>query len=438
MTADHPLREFEFNEITRQLIVPQLTVLLPLAPKRVGDAWPIALAAAQCLVGEVPDPNDFELTGTLIEVRKEGSGPSLTAVIGIEGKMNLSFGLSSLGAKIQFVFDPPPATAPPLPATAKGDADVPKRRGQRDAEVVDARGKITRVIMRWAAVDVVPGSDGRLKQTGNYELNLARRLMPAANDAAGGQSAPLTVPDPLPAPNEANSWLVYEDPLQRFNFRHPQELVYGGSADPNSVMLNEKNPKGDVILSVDLQAKDAGRQLLDPDYHRRKLATEWEREKKDVLKGSTGWLPDADWSNLKRKVYRIEAALIPKGNTPANADRLYLDYYLVLFTSGESMVVIAMTEQDFEYQAPGGCRGDHQDVRFWQVGRPAQNSCGDSDFRFANQVIGAWLNGTWRYGRRPRPPAGRWQPAVSDWPGDCDRPSLAGRTRAETASMPYP
>ena len=285
--------------------------------------------------------------------------------------MNLSVGLSSLRAQLQFVFDPAPAATPPPPATAKGDADLSKRRATRDAGIVNARGKITRVIMRWAAVEVVPNGDGRLKQTGNYELNLERRLMPPANDAPGGQRALLTVPDPLPAPNEANSWIVYEDPRQRFSFRHPQELAYMGSTDPNSVMLNEKNPKGDVILSVDLQAKDAGRQLLDPDYHRRKLATEWEREKKDVLKGSTGWLPDADWSSLKRKVYRIEAALIPKGNTPANADRLYLDYYIVLFPSGESIVVTAMTEQDSNIKLRADAEGIIKTFDFGKwAGRP--------------------------------------------------------------------
>ena len=195
--------------------------------------------------------------------------------------------------------------------------------------------------------DVLPGDGGaQLKQTVTYDLTLERKF-PTAAEAAGGQNAALVVPEPIPAPTEANSWLVYQDPGQRFHFRHPQELLYRGSPDPNSFLLVENHPRGDVLMQIGLQPKDAGRQRLDPEFHRRELVASWEKAKKDVLKGSTGWLPDADWAPLKRKVYRIEAALVPKGDTPINADRLYLDYYLVLFdNSSESVVVTATTEQD--------------------------------------------------------------------------------------------
>ena len=85
-----------------------------------GDTWPIPAKAAQSLVGEMPSAEDYEMTGTLIEVRKAGAGTALTAVIGVSGQLNLSYGLSSLNAQIHFVFNPvagrsrqPPARGPP-------------------------------------------------------------------------------------------------------------------------------------------------------------------------------------------------------------------------------------------------------------------------------------------------------------------------------------
>jgi hypothetical protein len=60
------------------------------------------------------------------------------------------------------------------------------------------------------------------------------------------------------------------------------------------------------------------------------------------------WLPEAEWTPLKRKVYRIEAALIPdKSDSPAPAGgRIYLDYYVVQFARNQIMKVTAMTTRD--------------------------------------------------------------------------------------------
>ena len=90
LTADRPLRKFEFSGLTKQVIVPQLVALLPRMPMRVGDSWSIERPVARFLVSELPDEADYELTGKLVEVRKAASGPGLTAIIGVSGQMNLS------------------------------------------------------------------------------------------------------------------------------------------------------------------------------------------------------------------------------------------------------------------------------------------------------------------------------------------------------------
>ena len=134
LTEGRPLREFEFEEITKQVIVPQLTTLFPPAPKRVGDSWPISRPVAQCLVGEVPDAAEYQLNGTLVEVRKAASGPNLTAIIDVSGQMNLSLGLSALRAQLHFDFDSAPVAAAAAASTAspkEAENGVTKPRAAR-------------------------------------------------------------------------------------------------------------------------------------------------------------------------------------------------------------------------------------------------------------------------------------------------------------------
>ena len=72
--------------------------------------------------------------------------------------------------------------------------------------------------MAWVVSNPIDDGDGRLKQTVTYELNLERRENAVTSDAAGTQNILLTIPEPLPAADESNSWLVHDDPLGRFSF----------------------------------------------------------------------------------------------------------------------------------------------------------------------------------------------------------------------------
>jgi hypothetical protein len=245
LTSERPLRDFEFTEISKQVFVPQLPAMFPQTPRRVGDTWSIPRTAAQYLVGEIPEPDEYALTGTLVEVRRSAAGPGLTAVIGLAGQMNLSFGLSALKAQIHFAFEPAPgspAAIAPAPGAVAGDDASAKSRAGNDAGVVDARGRIARVLMLWGVSDVLPDSDGRLKQTATYELNLERRFAPATNEAAGPNAA-LIVPDPAPTPDESNSWLMFDDPQGRFHFLHPQTLLLTSrTMDPKLLEFVDQSP----------------------------------------------------------------------------------------------------------------------------------------------------------------------------------------------------
>jgi hypothetical protein len=351
LTPNRPLREFEFSEITKQLFVPQLTVLFPPTPRRVGDTWSIPRAAALCLVGEIPEPDDYELKGTLTEVRRGASGTGLTAVIDIAGQMNVSFGLSALKARIQFAFESSPVVPPATASAARSDAaddQTGKIRGQKDAGVVDARGRIIRVVMLWAVSDVLPDSDGRLKRTMTYQLNLGRKFDSTPDDAAGPKG-PLAVPDPAPTPDESNSWLVYDDPGGKFHFFHPQSLLLSPRMiDPNAVEFVDQNPgSGQDVFILRLPPgntdPEVDRKFRDAQQFQKEIDADWAKSKLETLRGTSGWLADAEWA--PRKVYRKELGV----KTPAAEDgaggvqRIFIDNYLVLTSRNECFRAQSMT-----------------------------------------------------------------------------------------------
>ena len=64
------------------------------------------------------------------------------------------------------------------------------------------------------------------------------------------------------------------------------------------------------------------------------------------MPGPAAWLPDAEWAPSKRKVYRLETALIAEDDaTSPSGERIYVDRYIVQFTRNEVMKVTAMTSQ---------------------------------------------------------------------------------------------
>jgi hypothetical protein len=312
---------------------------------RVGDKWPIPVPLARNLLGDTPDPKeDYKLDGTLIEVHKGASALGLTAVIDITGEFTVSDRLSRVKARIDFDFDPT-AVGPARVATGTS----PKSAGAsgKSAEtIIKAKGWVSHLALGQTFLNFIPDTDDRLKVTADYKLNVWRRRLPSAPNAAGGaQGVPLSVPDPAPTANEDNSWLTYDDPMGRFRFRHPQDLrLEPGMVDPNIVGLIDRQFHKNCALSIWLLPKEANTER-DPEFHRRSLYSMWEKQNKEVVGDSVGWLPEADWKPRKRKVHRIEAAVREMG-AAANAPRIYWDNYLVLFDTNQTVVVTARTDED--------------------------------------------------------------------------------------------
>ena len=355
LTSDRPLREIEYSVMVKQVFVPQLTELFAMTPQRVGDSWRISPKATQILVNELPETEDYEVNGRVIDVRKSAMGTALTAIIGISGQMNLSVGKSMLNAQIQFVFEPTAAVAPASDSGASvkpAESTAGKARGKSDAGIVNARGWISRVLMAWVVSNPIDDGDGRLKQTVTYELNLERRRNAVTSDAAGTQNILLTIPEPLPVADEANSWLVHQDPLGRFHFRHPQELALNASRmDPNFldfVDQNHKEGKDVFILELPPGAADpqGDRKFRDPEKFQRDIDSDWANRKVETLRGPVGWLPEAEWAPLK--VFRKELGVKTAGadEVGQKVERIYCDYYLVLSKRNECFHVQSMTLRD--------------------------------------------------------------------------------------------
>ncbi len=67
----------------------------------------------------------------------------------------------------------------------------------------------------------------------------------------------------------------------------------------------------------------------------------WDLQNREIINGPLGWLPEADWGPLKRKVYRLEVAIKVQ-----DRNQLYVDAYLIMFTRADRVVVYAMTERE--------------------------------------------------------------------------------------------
>lgn len=336
--TERELKQMEYLYVSRHVFLPDLRALLPTLPSPVGDSWPVPIAAAQALLC---DPSARgRLVAKLADVHEtKGARPEWVAVITISGRMLLAMtGDTAVNAELEFRFPPPVA----------GDAAAKKDKA--DQSTVEARGAVTELRIALAASSPVsPDPKERLRHITTRELILQRR--PASDGATL-----LRIPNAPPTPTEANSWLTFATPAApntpRFFFRHPQELLPppGPPLSPGRIDLLDRWPVPNDEMSLNLVAKtgkpEEDRRNRDPEFHRKNMLADWERERLDVVQGPHGWLPEADWAPLNMKVYRVQAALKETKPESRNLPRTYLDFYLVLFGRDECLALTATTTQD--------------------------------------------------------------------------------------------
>jgi hypothetical protein len=315
LTEGRSLRDREFGIISRQMFLPGLVAVLPQLPSRVGDRWRVPQGAARILLGPQSAGDELVLA-SFKELRTAAKGTDLVAIFSVTAQS------TPYQAEIQFTF------ARPAPPTDDSQGST-----------VVAHGCITEIRSAQSLTTPLPESNGRLRQTQTRELILAR---------VRDDQAPLTVPNPKPTPTQNNSWLVYIDPRRRFHLRHPQSFADDSPPGGEEAILVKYRQEGpDVFnLHVQVQTGDAAadRRNLDPEFQLKELQEKWRLDRQDAVMGSRGWLPEADWQPAGMKVYRLEAIL--RGQGAAGAQRLHLDWYLVLTSRAESLIVTAETVQD--------------------------------------------------------------------------------------------
>jgi hypothetical protein len=337
LTPNRPIKQEEYDNVLDQIFLPRLSVILPPRPVRVDDTWPISRAAAQALLGKVPEAGDFQLEGRLLSVSKVAEGSALSASIDISGKLVLADGDGAVRARVTFLFEP----IPTAPAVQTGQSA--KSATARDAGVVDAKGYISRVHMiRQQSVPI--DKNGRLEELRTRDLLMQRRLSPGQAAA----EADLTVTQ-QPVADEKNSWLLFDDPHGLYHLLHPQEFALDVFPSGElQLVYHHANVTTDFLRIVPIHDAARDRSRSDPQVFVRDLKATWAQQGHQLVDGPVGWLPDQNWEPLKRRVFHLETAMKPDPRAAAKrgAARFYLDAYMVVFNRGDVFYVYATTDRD--------------------------------------------------------------------------------------------
>ncbi len=345
LTAGRRLTEREYEVSARQVFMPHLHLLLPPSPVHVGDSWRVARKAVQAMLGE-PELRNDAVFGKFLELRRDDDGKTTYAVFNVTGRVATPLAELTVNAQILFGF---PTPVPGDPSKAGGLVRT------SEESRVEARGAITQFRLARVALGVVPGAKPQSHRSAQ-ELVLERQV-------GEGKSEPIRLVD-APARTEANTWLTYTDPRNRFAFQHAQDLLppdrhqFAARPGTDAVFLVKSRPEGRDLVRIELFAKEKT-----PESLKDILDNQWKQMKVEVLPGNEEWLPEVDWP--KMKVFRIEAALkLPSRS--ARGSRMHYDAYLVQLGGDASLMVVATTTRD----AVAGFRRDvEQLIKTFQLGK---------------------------------------------------------------------
>jgi hypothetical protein len=206
-----PSKEFRFDSfhlIAGQVYVPDLALLLPKGAVRVGETYPISREGSVALVGHMAwlGVENQKLQGKVAEIRPGAAGKPWQATIELVGDETVA----GINARLTFAFEPPAAD------------ELAKAGGKEDNDArIYARGAIVEVLLTTEMI-TRRGDNSRLKDKAHRELILRRSPTDAGD--------PIKLPEPIPEPNVANTWLTFVDPQNRYHLRIPQTLNYDAGA----------------------------------------------------------------------------------------------------------------------------------------------------------------------------------------------------------------
>ncbi|MFM7132552.1 MAG: hypothetical protein ACKO0V_24680 [bacterium] len=324
LTDGRSVTDFEFGVATTVPTLLNFAELLPQTPLRIGETWAITRNASRMLLGR-GQVQSTKLLGTLISVQPSASNPKdYIAILGISGNVTTDLGICSLNLQYEFDF---------TEGTARVD-DLPVIGARGQDTIISASGAITKMTFAQLEVSDVDGSDGRLKQVFDRKLIFERQVT--------GRQNPVNIPASPPTPSKENSWLVFEDPLNRFTMLHPPSFR-PQLTDDNMVLFVTADKEPDFIRL------DADSLNVKPEQLRKDLEAEWKADGFQVFAVSEGWLDDPAWKN--RRVYFVEAALQAKD--VGNGKRGHFDAFHIQFPQNTPVLAESMTysEQSTQFRA---------------------------------------------------------------------------------------
>lgn len=308
LVTDRQITDFEHNIATSVPTVMNDSELLPTAPVRLGDSWPLSRSAARVLLGR-GRVNSSTLTGTLKSVQPGTQDESvMSALIAISGEVVSDLGTCSMNLQYQFEF--PKRTA----AVEAANGALNNAGGT----VLVSQGGIRKLSLAQVEISDLPGSQGRLKQVFDRKLIFERQLT--------GRQEPIDLPSAVPTATKENSWLVFQDSSNRFKIKHPP-ILRPFKEEENLVEFESVSGFKEFVR-IDLDGAD-----IKPEGLRKDLEKEWTAEGFEIFAVSENYLKD-DWGD--RRVYRVEAAL--QATDTGNKQRSQFDAYVIQFPQNTTIV----------------------------------------------------------------------------------------------------
>lgn len=318
LTENRSITDFEHQVATSVPTLLNFSDLLPPSSIRLGDSWQITKGAARVLLGR-GQVTSTKLVGTLEKVQPDASAAGrFNAVVTITGQVITDLGTCSLNLSYQFDFA----------GSNAREEELAVFGAKQKEKVVTAMGGISKMSFAQIEVADVPGSEGRIKQVFDRSLVYQRQF--------DGRQQPLAVPSSPPQPTKENSWLVFEDPKQRFMLRHPP--VFKPQMDDENSILFVTAGATPEFLRLDLDASSVNSETF-----RKELEDEWKTEGFEVFAVTEGPLDDPKWTNSR--VYRVEAAL--QATDTGSRQRGHFDAYIMQFPMTKTKFLAeAMTYSD--------------------------------------------------------------------------------------------
>ncbi len=313
LVTDRQITDFEYNIATSVPSVMTDSELLPTAPLRLGDSWPLSRTAARVLIGR-GKVSSSSLTGTLKSVQPSAQDETLmSALVAISGQVVSDMGTCSLNLQYQFEFGTKSATVESSTGGVNRDGGT----------VLSAQGGIRKLSLAQVEISDLPGAQGRLKQVFDRQLVFERQL--------AGRQEPIELPSAVPTATKENSWLVFTDSSNRFKVKHPPVLRPIKEEEDSITFASTSGFQ--EFVRVDLDGAD-----IKPEGLRKDLEKEWTAEGFEIFAVSENYLKD-DWGD--RRVYRVEAAL--QATDTGNKQRSQFDAYVIQFPQNTTIVAESVT-----------------------------------------------------------------------------------------------